>query len=81
MKISGISLFNQTISEFQLYTKAHDTSIGDRVKSHTNSYNALLSKLEVLWSMSKGFSVIDMENDDYLMKFNDDNDTVEALTK
>ena len=39
-------------------------------------YNTLVPMLESLWKVSNGFSVIDLENDYFLIKFKEESDVV-----
>ena len=71
--------FSQKVYE-QLVKPWHKTIVV-KLLGRNIGYNALCSCLETLWSMSKGLSIIDWENNFYLVKFQDENDAVEALTK
>lgn len=47
----------------------------------TSGYCALCNRLGVLWSSTSGFSVIDLENDYFLVRFKSEGDAVFALTQ
>ncbi|XP_038715029.1 uncharacterized protein LOC120008721 [Tripterygium wilfordii] len=44
-------------------------------------YKTLCTRLESLWSMMSEYTVIDLENDYFLIKFKNEDDTIQALTK
>ena len=47
----------------------------------TIGYRALCTRLNVIWKSTMGFSVIDLENNYYLVRFRSVGDAVNALTK
>lgn len=52
-----------------------------KLLGRTMGYRALCSRLESLRGMCKGFSVIDLENDFYLVRFKTETDAHHALTQ
>lgn len=47
----------------------------------TMGYRALYNRLETLWKQSQGFTVIDLENDFYLVRFKTESDAHYVLTQ
>lgn len=52
------------------------TLLGRRI-----GYRTLCNRLETIWSSTQGFSVIDLENDYYLVRFRTERDVEFALTQ
>ncbi|KAK9205125.1 hypothetical protein WN943_015392 [Citrus x changshan-huyou] len=52
-----------------------------KLLGRTIGYRALCTRLNVMWKSAMGFSVIDLENNFYLVRFRSVGDAVDALTK
>lgn len=52
-----------------------------KLLGRTIGYRALCNRLNDLWKMSQGFSVIDLENDFFLVRFKTEGDAHYALTQ
>ena len=62
-------------------TKPWQRSVVVKLLGRYIGYNTFMSMLETMWSDSKGFSVIDLEKDYFLVKFQEETDVVDVLTK
>ena len=56
-------------------------SIVVKLLGRTIGYRTLCARLNVLWKTTMGFSVIDLENNYFLVRFRSVGDVVDALTK
>ncbi|KAH9769017.1 DUF4283 domain-containing protein [Citrus sinensis] len=56
-------------------------SVVVKLLGRTIGYRTLCTRLNVMWKTTMSFSVIDLENNYFLIRFRSSNDAVEALTK